>query len=80
MNNFSELSGSVFSWLEEKCKPQLLQEVMYDALNEVKGSYQQLQPQQQQQLGVQQQQQQQRQQLPMHLNQDLLSQMKTESK
>ena len=68
MNNFSELSGSVFSWLEERCKPQLLQEAMYDALNEVKDSYEQLeqQPRQQQQL---------------HLNpQDLLNQMKTENK
>ena len=49
MNNFSELSGCVFSWLEERCKPQMLQEVMYDVLNEVRGSYQTLEQQQQQQ-------------------------------
>ena len=35
MNNFSELSGCVFSWLEEQCKPQLLQELMLNILQQV---------------------------------------------
>ena len=38
MNNFSELSGCVFSWLEEQCKPQVLQEVMFNILQQVKSS------------------------------------------
>lgn len=41
MNNFSELSGGVFSWLEDQCKPQMLQDVMYDTLSEVQREYQQ---------------------------------------
>jgi len=49
MSNFSDLSGAVFSWLEEKCKPQMLQETMYDVLSEVRASYQEQQQQQQQQ-------------------------------
>ncbi len=44
MNNFSDLSGAVFSWLEERCKPQLLQEAMYDVLSEVRQTYQTLDP------------------------------------
>jgi hypothetical protein len=36
MNNFSELSGCVFSWLEEQCKPQLLQELMLNILQQVR--------------------------------------------
>ncbi len=44
MNNFSDLSASVFSWLEERCKPQLLQEAMYDVLSEVRQTYQTLDP------------------------------------
>ena len=38
MNNFSELSGCVFSWLEEQCKPQLLQELMLNILQQVLDS------------------------------------------
>ncbi len=49
MTNFSALSGSIFSWLEERCKPQLLQETMYDVLAEVRLSYQSLEEQDQQQ-------------------------------
>jgi hypothetical protein len=42
MNNFSELSGCVFNWLEECCKPPLLQELMMNVLQQVsvsKGVY-----------------------------------------
>ena len=39
MSNFNELSGCVFSWLEEHCKPQMLQDVMYDILQQVKNNY-----------------------------------------
>eukprot|EP00095_Tigriopus_kingsejongensis_P010015 maker-scaffold1048_size67263-snap-gene-0.21 protein:Tk10015 transcript:maker-scaffold1048_size67263-snap-gene-0.21-mRNA-1 annotation:"max-like protein x" len=39
MNNFSELSGCVFSWLEEHCKPQHLQDLMYNILKQVRDSY-----------------------------------------
>ena len=42
MNNFAELSGCVFSWLEEKCKPQMLQDLMFEVLNDVRLSYQQM--------------------------------------
>jgi len=34
MNNFAELSGCVFSWLEEQCKPQELQDLMYSILQQ----------------------------------------------
>jgi len=34
MNNFAELSGCVFSWLEEQCKPQELQDLMYNILQQ----------------------------------------------
>lgn len=39
MNTFSELSGCVFSWLEEHCKPQLLQDLMCNILHQVRESY-----------------------------------------
>ena len=42
MKNFSELSGCVFNWLEEQCKPQLLQELMYNILQQVKDNYDQI--------------------------------------
>ena len=32
MNNFAELSGCVFTWIEEQCKPGDLQDLMYDIL------------------------------------------------
>lgn len=32
MNNFAELSGSVFTWLEQHCKPQSLREIMMTVL------------------------------------------------
>jgi len=35
MNNFAELSGCVFSWIEEQCKPGDLQELMGAILREV---------------------------------------------
>merc|ERR1712026_571804 len=34
MNNFAELSGWVFSWIEEQCKPGDLQDLMYSILNQ----------------------------------------------
>jgi len=34
MNNFAELSGCVFSWIEEQCKPGDLQDLMYSILNQ----------------------------------------------
>eukprot|EP00092_Neocalanus_flemingeri_P004656 GFUD01005019.1.p1 GENE.GFUD01005019.1~~GFUD01005019.1.p1 ORF type:complete len:205 (+),score=59.59 GFUD01005019.1:53-667(+) len=34
MNNFAELSGCVFSWIEEQCKPGDLQELMYAILKQ----------------------------------------------
>ncbi|QQP57681.1 Uncharacterized protein FKW44_002751, partial [Caligus rogercresseyi] len=40
MKNFSELSGCVFSWLEEQCKPQLLQELMQQLLCRVHEEHQ----------------------------------------
>jgi hypothetical protein len=36
MNNFAELSGCVFSWIEEQCKPGELQELMGAILRQVK--------------------------------------------
>ena len=39
MSNFQELSGCVFSWLEEHCKPQMLQDLMYNILQQVKNNY-----------------------------------------
>ena len=39
MSNFNELSGCVFSWLEEHCKPQMLQDLMYNILQQVKNNY-----------------------------------------
>ena len=34
MNNFAELSGCVFSWIEEQCKPGDLQDLMYAILRQ----------------------------------------------
>merc|ERR1719407_167999 len=34
MNNFAELSGCVFSWIEEQCKPGDLQDLMYSILKQ----------------------------------------------
>eukprot|EP00092_Neocalanus_flemingeri_P009814 GFUD01010574.1.p1 GENE.GFUD01010574.1~~GFUD01010574.1.p1 ORF type:complete len:244 (-),score=53.87 GFUD01010574.1:220-951(-) len=34
MNNFAELSGCVFSWIEEQCKPGDLQDLMYSILRQ----------------------------------------------
>eukprot|EP00090_Calanus_glacialis_P045047 TRINITY_DN8137_c0_g1_i1.p1 TRINITY_DN8137_c0_g1~~TRINITY_DN8137_c0_g1_i1.p1 ORF type:complete len:239 (-),score=76.47 TRINITY_DN8137_c0_g1_i1:138-854(-) len=34
MNNFAELSGCVFSWIEEQCKPGDLQDLMYAILKQ----------------------------------------------
>jgi len=34
MNNFAELSGCVFSWIEEFCKPGDLQDLMYNILRQ----------------------------------------------
>ena len=34
MNNFAELSGCVFSWIEEQCKPSDLQDLMYAILRQ----------------------------------------------
>lgn len=42
MKNFSELSGCVFTWLEEQCKPQLLQELMCKILQQVRENYDQV--------------------------------------
>ena len=41
MREFSELSAGVFSWVEEQCKPQLLQEAMHSILETVRDKYQQ---------------------------------------
>lgn len=38
MNNFAELSGCVFAWLEEQCKPQELQDLMYSILQQNRGN------------------------------------------
>ena len=35
MNNFAELSGCVFSWIEEQCKPSDLQDLMVNILRQV---------------------------------------------
>ena len=35
MNNFAELSGCVFSWIEEQCKPTDLQDLMGSILRQV---------------------------------------------
>ena len=40
MREFSELSAGVFSWVEEQCKPQLLQEAMHSILETVRDKYQ----------------------------------------
>merc|ERR1711875_12699 len=34
MNNFAELSGCVFSWIEEQCNPGDLQDLMYSSLKQ----------------------------------------------
>ena len=34
MNNFAELSGCVFNWIEEQCKPGDLQDLMYSILRQ----------------------------------------------
>ena len=39
MSDFNELSGGVFSWLEEHCKPQMLQDLMHTILQQVKNNY-----------------------------------------
>jgi hypothetical protein len=39
MDNFGALSAGVFSWLEEECKPQMLQELMYNILQQVRNQY-----------------------------------------
>jgi len=40
MREFSELSAGVFSWIEEQCKPQLLQEAMHGILENTRERYQ----------------------------------------
>ena len=35
MNNFAELSGCVFAWIEEQCKPGDLQDLMAAILRQV---------------------------------------------
>jgi len=40
MREFSELSAGVFAWVEEQCKPQLLQEAMHSILETVRDKYQ----------------------------------------
>ena len=35
MNNFAELSGCVFSWIEDYCKPGDLQEMLNNILRKV---------------------------------------------
>jgi len=42
MRQFQELSAGVFAWLEEQCKPQLLQELLHSILQDVRAKYQQL--------------------------------------
>lgn len=42
MRQFQELSAGVFAWLEEQCKPQLLQEMLHSILQDVRAKYQQL--------------------------------------
>ncbi len=44
MTNFSDLSRAVFLLREKRCKPQLLQEAIYDIFSEVRGTYQSLDP------------------------------------
>ncbi|XP_063613189.1 max-like protein X isoform X2 [Penaeus vannamei] len=34
-NNFAEISGSVISWVEEHCKPQILREIMCGVLQQL---------------------------------------------
>ena len=41
MREFSELSAGVFSWIEEQCKPQMLQEAMHGILENARDKYQQ---------------------------------------
>ena len=41
MREFSELSAGVFSWIEEQCKPQMLQESMHTILQNIREKYQQ---------------------------------------
>ena len=36
VNNFNQLSGCTFNWLEEHCKPQTLQEMVVQILNRLK--------------------------------------------
>jgi len=40
MREFSELSAGVASWIEEQCKPQLLQEAMHGILETTRDKYQ----------------------------------------
>ena len=35
MNNFAELSGCVFTWIEDQCKPGDLQEILNNILRQV---------------------------------------------
>ncbi len=44
MDTFGTLSGGVFSWLEEQCKPQILQELMYGILQGVKEKFDEQRP------------------------------------
>lgn len=39
MNDFSELTGSVCSWLEERCKPHMLKEVVNRTLQTVSQAH-----------------------------------------
>merc|ERR1711994_983360 len=38
MHNFAELSGCVFSWIEEQCKPGDLQDLVYSILRQMGNS------------------------------------------
>jgi len=42
MNNFAELSGCVFSWIEEQCKPGDLQDLMYAILKQTTSKEQEM--------------------------------------
>jgi len=37
MNNFAELSGCVFTWIEDQCKPGDLQEILNNILRQVQS-------------------------------------------
>lgn len=40
LNNFAELSGGVFSWLEENCKPPVLHDIVINVLQRLNGPHQ----------------------------------------